>query len=355
MWKYKNYSVAIIALIVMLLGGCNGTNNTESSDGGNPSSDIAFMEEKNEWLQYLRAIRGKKIIGGIHNREPNSEPAMWTNEIYKLTGEYPALWSGDFLFQEENIEHRGTMIKEAISQYHKGAIINIMWHACNPAYGQPCEWEDGKGVLSQLTDDQWDDLFIEGTQINLRFVEMLEEIVGYMKILKEKKVIVLFRPFHEMNQGRFWWGGRPGEEGTVKLYKMVYDYMVKQKNLNNIIWVWNIQDFPNLDTDVDLYNPGDEYWDIVSLDVYDDSTGYSQEKYESIRRVANGKPMGIGECQKLPSLEVLEKQKDWVFFMGWAELVFKHNKEETIKQIYSSDKVLSIRHKNKTKEDVKDF
>lgn len=301
-----------------------------------------FNDAKKKVLDLLGEIKTKYVLGGIHNREPNSHPAQWTNKVQEVVGDYPALWSGDFLFQQENIEHRKTMITEAIKQFKNGAVINIMWHACNPANGQPCAWDDGKGVLSKLTDDQWDDLFTDGTAINTQFVQMMDEIAVHFKHLKDSGVVALFRPFHEMNQGKFWWGGRPGKHGTRKLYQLVYDYLTNEKGLDNLIWVWNIQDFPTLDKDVDQYNPGDSYWDIVSLDVYDDASGFSKEKYESIKRVANGKPMGIGECQKLPTLEVLEEQADWIFFMGWSELVFKHNSTEIIKEIYGSERVLML-------------
>ena len=90
-------------------------------------------------LDYLKSISGKQVLSGQHNREPNSDPDKWTEWIYQTTGKYPALWSGDFLFQAENIEHRWTMIHEAKKQWDKGVVVNIMWHACNPALGgEPC-------------------------------------------------------------------------------------------------------------------------------------------------------------------------------------------------------------------------
>lgn len=64
-------------------------------------------------LEYLKSISGKKTVAGQHNREPNADPDKWTNEIFATTGKYPGLWSGDFLFQAENIAHRQTMIDEA--------------------------------------------------------------------------------------------------------------------------------------------------------------------------------------------------------------------------------------------------
>ena len=56
----------------------------------------------------------------------------------------------------------------------------------------------------------------------------------------------------------FWWGGRPGPEGTRRLYQITHDYLFHNKSLTNLIWTWNIQDFVTLPSDADDYNPGDE-------------------------------------------------------------------------------------------------
>lgn len=292
-------------------------------------------------LKVLSRISGKQSLFGIHNREPNKTPAAWTNEVFNVTGKYPGLWSGDFLFQADNISNRQIMIDEAINQSKRGAIINLMWHACNPAMAQPCGWNTD-GVLSKLTNTQWKDLTTEGTAINARWKGMMDEVAVYLQQLKEKQIYVLFRPLHEMNQSVFWWGGRPGKFGTAKLYRLTHDYFVKTKGLTNLIWVWDIQDFPSLEKDAVDYNPGSNYWDIAALDIYDDQTGFSQEKYNIMVGVAAGKPIAIGECQKLPTSDLLKKQPKWTFFMGWSELTFKFNTNEAINSLIKADNVISL-------------
>lgn len=59
----------------------------KDASGGNTS--IA-AEAKANVLQYLYDIQGKQTVIGIHNREPNSEPAKQTNQAYACTGQYPA-------------------------------------------------------------------------------------------------------------------------------------------------------------------------------------------------------------------------------------------------------------------------
>ncbi|MHA4894222.1 glycoside hydrolase family 26 protein [Pedobacter sp. PWIIR3] len=301
----------------------------------------AFSQPNRSVIRYLKRISGKQTVFGIHNREPNRQPAAWTNEVFKTTGKYPALWSGDFLFQSDNIANRQLMIHEAARQWEKGALVNIMWHACNPALEQPCGW-DKNGVLSKLNDAQWKELLTDGSAINSKWKGMMDEIAGYLQQLADKKVQVLFRPLHEMNQGVFWWGGRPGPEGTRKLYQLTHDYFCKVKGLKNLIWVWDIQDFGTLASDVISYNPGDAYWDVAALDIYDDKTGFSKDKYDVMVKAGGNKPIAIGECQTLPTLKILKAQPKWTFFMGWSELTFKFNKNEDIDSLIKANQIISL-------------
>lgn len=291
-------------------------------------------------LNYLYQISGKETVAGIHNREPNSTPEAWTDQIYTVTGKYPGLWSGDFLFQQDNIDNRQTMINEAIAQWHKGALVALMWHACNPALSEPCGY-DTTGVLSHLTDDQWNQLLTDGTPINTKWKMMVDEVAFYLQQLKDQHVEVLWRPFHEMNQGSFWWGGRPGPNGTRKLYQMLHDYLTNTKGLTNLIWVWDLQDFGTLSDDVNSYNPGDTYWDVAALDVYDGG-GYTMAKYNTMVKAAGGKPIAIGECSVLPTVDILKEQPKWTFFMSWSELTFNNNTNAQIINLYHGSNVVTL-------------
>lgn len=293
-------------------------------------------QNKQQVLDYIESISGKKIIAGQHNKEPNADPAKWTDYIYETTGHYPGLWSGDFLFQQENIDNRWKMIKEAEQQWNNGALINLMWHACPPDMGEPCGWDPGL-LNAQLDDAQWEALITEGTELNNTWRKRMDDIAVYLQYLEDKRVVVMFRPFHEMNQGLFWWAGRKGENGTAELYRQTHDYFENEKGLTNLIWVWDMQD---LSRDFEEYNPGDDYWDVFAFDIYD--SGYDKSWYDYILTIVGEKPIAIGECMKLPAGQLLDEQPRWTFFMPWAELVKEHNSESDIRAIYSHPRVLSL-------------
>jgi mannan endo-1,4-beta-mannosidase len=166
----------------------------------------------------------------------------------------------------------------------------------------------------------------------------VDSLVPYLRYLEDRGVEVLFRPLHEMNQGSFWWGGRPGPGGTMRLYQITHDRLMKYHGLSNLIWVWDVQD---LSRDIAEYNPGPSYWDIMAYDVYNKS-GFTQEKYEEVLKVAGDKPIAIGECDRLPSPEVLNSQPRWVFFMGWASLIHERNTPELIRATYDSPRVVTL-------------
>lgn len=286
-------------------------------------------------LDYLKEISGHYIIAGQHNREPNEDPARWTNYIHHVTGKYPGLWSGDFLFQEENIKHRWTMIYEAENQWNQGAMINLMLHTCPPHRGEPCQWDPGI-LHDTLTDAQWTSLITTGSELNLAWKTRLDSIAVFLKYLDDRDIEVLFRPLHEMNQSAFWWGGRPGPEGTARLFQITHEYLENEKGLTNIIWVWDMQD---LTRNLNDYNPGDQYWDVFAFDVYAD--GYEQSWYDQILRMVGDKPIAIGECGTLPDPKQLANQPRWTFFMPWAELVKEKNSEKSIKELYNLSQVLT--------------
>jgi len=228
---------ALAATVAMPVCGC------ASDAAPTPGSTAPTTPAAPRVLAYLRSIGGSRTVAGQHNKEPNSTPAAATDRVAAIAGRRPALWSGDFLFVAGSVEpaNRWTMVYEAKREWDAGALVNLMFHACPPTQPEPCEWEGG--VKSTLTDVQWTDLVTEGGALNSAWKQRLDVIAVYLQYLKDNGVEVLWRPHHEMNQGVFWWGGRPGTGGTARLFQISHDYLVKGKGLTNLIWVWDVQDF----------------------------------------------------------------------------------------------------------------
>jgi mannan endo-1,4-beta-mannosidase len=285
-------------------------------------------------LAFLKGISGRQVVSGIHNREPNAVPDLQTREIHDLVGAWPGLWSGDFLFKADDVNARWAMVYECRRQWDAGAIVQLMLHVAPPNQPEACPWEGG--ILSHLDDEEWKDLVTDGGALNTAWKSRLDGYATYLGYLQDRGVPVLFRPFHEMNQGRFWWGGRTGPDGTARLYRLTHDYLVNDRGLSNLIWVWDMQD---LSRELEAYDPGGAYWDVFAFDVYE--SGYDRSWYESILPLVGDKPMGIGECAILPSEAMLDEQPRWAFFMSWAELTFTSNSPARIRELYRRSNVLT--------------
>jgi mannan endo-1,4-beta-mannosidase len=295
-------------------------------------------------LNYLDSISGTKTISGQHNREPNSDPARWTNWIYSVTGKYPGMYGADFLYLYNDVQTstRWTMITEVKEQWNNGALVTLMWHVCPPTIQQEhCKWED---ITSTLSITQWHELVTTGT-LNTQWKARIDSIVPYLQDLKDSGVEVLWRPLHEMNADWCWWCGRPGPDGSRRLYTITHDYMVYTHGLTNLIWVWNVKDITPTTTILSAtsvytsYYPGDEYVDVVSLDPW--NHGFTTENYSAMLTIANGKPIAIGECGELPSPTVLAAQPRWTWFLGWAELVKESNTITEIRTVYNDPRVVN--------------
>ncbi|HYG40436.1 MAG TPA: carbohydrate-binding protein [Cytophagales bacterium] len=298
-------------------------------------SSLSYSQTSFKTLNYLYSISGNHTVAGQHNKEPNSDPDKWTEWIKATTGNYPGLWSGDMLFASSDINARWTMTYEAKEQWDAGAMVNIMWHACNPVNMGPCSWSGG--VQTTLSDPQWNELITNGTNLNNRWKAMMDDVAQYLQYLEDNGVEVLWRPLHEQNQGIFWWAGRPGANGSKKLWQITYDYMKYTKGLSNLIWVWDIQDFGSLTTDLNNYNPGSNYYDVAALDIYE---GFATWKYNAMVNFAGSKPIAVGECDVLPTASRLAAEPKWTFFMGWAELTQERNSVSAIQNLYWDGRVI---------------
>jgi mannan endo-1,4-beta-mannosidase len=326
-------TTALLALVSYPGSAGEGATTIMSADL-TPSCQNSTRTDTVSVLDYLRSISGKLTVSGIHNREPNSHPVMQTDRLFALVGHYPGLWSGDFLFSADDVKSRWAMIHECKRQWDQGSIVQLLLHVAPPNRPEVCQWEGG--VKSHLSDEQWKDLVTDGGTLNRAWKARLDGFAVYLQYLKDNGVQVLFRPHHEMNQGAFWWGGRRGPEGTAKLYRLTHDYLLQIKGLTNLVWVWDMQD---MSRDFKEYNPGDGYWDVFAFDVYGD--GYNPSWYNYILPIVGNKPMAIGECDRLPTPQVLTAQPRWCFFMSWAELTFNTNTTQQIQDLYHAPNVVT--------------
>jgi len=280
-------------------------------------------------LKYIHTLSGRHTLTGQHNYPATHDAS--TRAAAAAWGKTPAVYGQDFGFaapgDKDAVAARPAIIADIKQQYANGSIITLCWHAVPPTADEPVTFLPRKdtptnrlaSVQGHLTDEQWNELIAPGTPLNRHWCEQVDVIAGYLKQLRDAHIPVLWRPYHEMNGDWFWWGGRRGQRGTAMLYRQIFDRLANYHQLNNLIWIWSV-DRPSKPERqfVDFY-PGKDYFDIAALDVY--QSDFSTNYYHDLLKLADGKPIALAEVGPPPTLEVLEQQPQWTWWMLWAEMV----------------------------------
>ena len=145
----------------------------------------------------------------------------------------------------------------AIDYARQGGLVTISAHLPNPAN------PNGGGLRDKGVD--LDPLLTPGGDTRRRWMEELDLMADGLAELRDAGVVVLWRPFHEMNGNWFWWGGQ--DPATFhRLWKQMFDHFTTTRKLDNLIWVYG----PNHGDKVAAYYPGDRFADVVGLDAYTD-------------------------------------------------------------------------------------
>lgn len=150
---------------------------------------------------------------------------------------------------------------------------------------------------------------VEGTWENYVVQSDLTKLSGYLKLLQDQNIPVLWRPLHEAAGGWFWWG--KDAESFKALWIYIFDYL-KAQGINNLIWVWTSET-----GDEDWY-PGDEYVDIIGRDLYSKDADACATDYSTLSNTYDDKIIVLSECG---SVDNISKQLDagatWGWFMPW--------------------------------------
>ena len=312
---------------------------------------------RTELISYLQSLPSNHIISGQHNREPSATyPAgswnwdnapdpkyyrPWTDKVNAITGLYPGLWGGDFLYSSPftGDDWRGAMVQQAISQWQAGSLVNLTWHMTPPnASDRSTTWDSSGDQSVKINDtgfwredSSWQDLLDyganggQGSDLYRSFLNRLEEAVPHFQTLTDAGVVVLFRPFHEINTGWSWWGAGGDANASQRyyrqqLYRYTYNFFANTHGFDNIVWVWNVQDDGDPAVLDQLY-PGADVVDVISHDVWD-ANQPEDDWYQALTTLAGGKPLALGEVGRLPDPNgALISQPGWKYFMCWAEYI----------------------------------
>lgn len=278
-------------------------------------------------MDYLvNKVYGKKILTGVMDCAWSSSIDM-DAKVQLDTGYQTALMGYDFMFatkEDSKNWYSPTQTEKAINWWLNGGLVTFTWHWLDPSApsGSGASYKPEEMDFRIPYDETTGELKTSSKEFE--FIKKdLDTIADRLSLMQELGVVVLWRPMHEAcgNWGTAWggkawfWWGYSGPEAYKALYRYMFDYLTNEKELHNLIWVWNGQG-------KDWY-PGDDVVDIVGHDIYDNNNknGAGDSYYEKLIDWSNGTKMcAISECGYVPATESLLKSKSkWLYYMVWND------------------------------------
>ncbi|WP_419194473.1 glycosyl hydrolase [Novipirellula herctigrandis] len=288
-----------------------------------PLSNAGASAEARELYGYLCGQEGNGILAGQQEStwvRGNPEDEM--EYIQEHTGKLPAIRGLDY------IAYNG-VTERSIQWWNRGGIVSICWH-----WGAPSK---GMGYRASKLEIDVEQALTPGTQLNRILIADLDRTAEELLKLKEARVPVLWRPYHELNGHWFWWS-KAGPDALKRLWKLMYQRYTQKFELDNLIWVFGFTST----IDAKWY-PGDEFVDIIGADTYD--PGPHAEMYQSLKQEFGNRVLTcLHECGPIPAPTELQKgTTNWSWFLTWhTKHIKSQNTIEAIREIYNHPYVITL-------------
>lgn len=289
-------------------------------------------------MNYLVDNYGKNIISG----QQELSDAEW---IYEKTGKHPAMVSFDLIDYSPTRVAHGTKSEETekmMQWAERGGIVSLCWH-----------WNSPNGLIDVPGKEWWRAFYTDSTTFDVEYalshpdseeykllLSDIDVIAIQLKRLQDANIPVLWRPLHEAEGGWFWWGAK-GPESAKQLYRLMYERLTNEHQLNNLIWVWN-------SVSSDWY-PGDDVVDIISTDIYNQAGDYSPNinKYDRLVEVVKDRKLvSLPETGTIPDPDLLPLYgADWSWFSTWTGDFIRngiYNTAEHLTHVFNHEYVITL-------------
>nr|WP_145546206.1 glycosyl hydrolase [Variovorax boronicumulans] len=170
------------------------------------------------------------------------------------------------------------LVRRAIQLAHaRGSVIGLHNHPGTPVTGElsrnGISWRAPRTTPGHYSDRSGSPLtaLLEGGQRELQFLAWLDRLADFLESLVDqhgRRIPVLFRPFHELCAGTwFWWNGLDRAAEMVAVWQKMVDHLRARPALDNVLYCWNVG--AHRDSNFLPFWPGNDYVDVLSIDVYD--------------------------------------------------------------------------------------
>ena len=310
-----------------------------AAEPANPNASPKARAVLNFFHELSARTDTKRVLSGQFSNFGNGANTGLMTQIHDKTGHWPGMIGVDYAdFGRGSLTWK-VPNKACLDYWQQGGLVTVSAHLYNPANPK------GGGLRDKGVD--LDDLLKPDTETHQRWMQELDLMAQGLQELKDAGVVVLWRPFHEMNGGWFWWGAKEPEK-FIKVWQHMFDYLSKTKGLDNLLWLYS----PNHGQNTAKYYAGDHYVDLVGLDAYTDFIDPEHIKgYAEV--AALPKPFGFTEFgphgpQRPPGdydyLRFLEGIKNnfpkTCFFKCWNDK-WSLNSNQNTKEFLSNDLIVN--------------
>lgn len=155
------------------------------------------------------------------------------------------------------------------NHYAAGGIVTVHMHPGNPVTGSFEQLPTTPGTAGNQYDMTGAPVVacLTGGAKRTEFLAFVDRLIAFFQACTDASgnpIPIIFRPFHEINGGFFWWTD-PTPANTIQLWRDMVD-RIKAAGVQNILYNWSANFAPTPNT---AYFPGLAYADFVSVDYYD--------------------------------------------------------------------------------------
>lgn len=290
--------------------------------------------------------KGLSLVGVQVNEYEVFIKCSSAERLYELTGKWPAVLGLELMYMIENPAYRDYFMKRAEEQAARGGIVAITWHARNPLRVCP----RGEYYLCSqfpMSDKELARILDHGTPEHKLWEKDVDAVADVLKEMQEKNVSPIFRPYHEMNGGWFWWGQK---KRYTDLWRLLRHRLIEHDGLDNLVWTWA----PDKESvGAAAYYPGDAAVDLVGADIY--TTDRSDVMFEAakanVARLHSSGLFAFTEIGLLPTPEILKAVRPAYFLLWGGEFINKDwsgspcdgcNRAEDVAAIFALDNVAAL-------------
>jgi mannan endo-1,4-beta-mannosidase len=266
------------ALLLLALAGCARPRAaTDAAPAGPRPSDPQATREARALFANLKRLEGTQVMFGHHDdlaygHEWFNQPGR--SDVKEASGSYPAVYGWEL----GNLEYEGAteeldrvkfvdMRRWIMEGYGRGALVTLSWHMGNPITGRNA-WDTTSAVAAVLPGGAKHDEYVRRLDRFANFVNTLRAPSRTGTSKESVPIPMVFRPFHEMSGGWFWWGaGHATPEQYRQLWRFTADYLRGTRGLHNLLWAYSPDVFASPDDYLTRY-PGDDYVDVLGFDDY---------------------------------------------------------------------------------------